>query len=166
MNKAFFFNKFLITPPPRARCSNESGFSYLPLLAMLAIAMVAAGLYLAIGRPDLASESNQAQAAQTAPHTTAHQDVSVATVESLLSGLEQRLQREPGDGDGWLLLAKSYDHLGRSAEAIEAYARARALGSSDLLLESRLVNSALETGSAHPPDNEASNMAAAQQAAE
>jgi cytochrome c-type biogenesis protein CcmH len=166
MSKAFFFNNFLMAPPRRARRRGESGFSYLPLVAMVAIVTVAAGLYLAIGRPDLAGESNQAQAAQTAPQATASQDVSLATVESLLSRLEQRLQREPEDGKGWLLLAKSYDHLGRTAEAIEAYAQARALGSSDLLLESRLVNSALETGSAHQPGNEASNMAAAEQAVE
>ena len=120
----------------------------MPLLAILAIMFIATGLYMTIGRPDLAIESTQTQAAQPAPRANTGQDASVATVESLLTGLEQKLQREPEDGKGWLLLAKSYDHLGRTAEAIEAYARASELGNSDLLLESRLVITAFE---AEPP---------------
>ena len=148
MHSTFYLSKHSTTHSPRVCRDSESGFSYMPLLAILAIMFIATGLYMTIGRPDLAVESEQTQAAQPAPRANTGQDASVATVESLLTGLEQKLQREPEDGKGWLLLAKSYDHLGRTAEAIEAYARASELGNSDLLLESRLVITAFE---AEPP---------------
>lgn len=153
MDTTFFLSKLSMTHSRRARRGGKSGFSYLPLVAILAIMSIAVGLYITIGRPDLAAESKQAEPAHPAPRVTTGQDVSIATVESLLSGLEQRLQREPEDGKSWLLLAKSYDHLGRTAEAIEAYARARALGHSDLLLESRLVQTAFESDSTRQPGN-------------
>lgn len=49
-------------------------------------------------------------------------------VENLLGKLERRLQREPDDAKGWLLLGRSYEYLGRSPEAEAAYAKARQLG--------------------------------------
>ena len=159
MHRTFYLSKHSTTHSPRVCRDSESGFSYLPLIAILAIMFIATGLYMTIGRPDLAVESNQTQAAQPTESATTGQDVSVATVESLLSGLEQRLQREPEDGKGWLLLAKSYDHLGRTAEAIEAYSRARELGNSDPLLESRLVKTAFESDSKGQPGNGASSPA-------
>jgi len=160
MDTSFFLSKLSMTRSRRARHGGESGFSYLPMIAIFAIMSIAVVLYMTIGRPDLAVDSTQTQAVNPTPsRATAGQDVSVATVESLLSGLEQRLQREPEDGKGWLLLAKSYDHLGRTAEAIEAYSRARELGNSDLLLESRLVKTAFESDSNAQPGNGASSLA-------
>lgn len=153
MHRSFHSSKHSMTQSPCVGPGNESGLSYLPMIAILAIMFIATGLYMTIGRPDQVADSRQTPAAQPAPQATTGQDVSVATVERLLGGLEQRLQREPEDGKGWLLLAKSYDYLGRTAEAIEAYARARALGNSDLLLESRLVKTAFESGSTQQPGN-------------
>jgi len=49
-------------------------------------------------------------------------------VAEMLAGLERRLQDGGGDVDDWLLLAKSYYHLGRQPEAREAYERALAMG--------------------------------------
>ena len=66
---------------------------------------------------------------------------------SLLVGLETRLAENPDDAKGWLLLAKSYDHLGRGAEAREAYAKATALGMTDADLEARLDHAASTTAS-------------------
>jgi cytochrome c-type biogenesis protein CcmH len=62
----------------------------------------------------------------------------VPSVASMVSGLEARLEREPGDGKGWLLLAKSYKHLDRPDDAREAYNRAAALGESDPSLAGEL----------------------------
>jgi cytochrome c-type biogenesis protein CcmH len=55
----------------------------------------------------------------------------VGSVSSLIDGLAERLQSEPDDADGWLLLAKSYKHLGRMDDARSAYERAEILGQSD-----------------------------------
>jgi cytochrome c-type biogenesis protein CcmH len=61
-----------------------------------------------------------------------------ASVNELLTGLEQRLEENPDDAKNWLLLAKSYDHLGRHVDAADAYAKAVDLGLSDKVLEARL----------------------------
>ena len=53
------------------------------------------------------------------------------SVSSLIGGLEHRLGENPDDGRGWLLLAKSYEHLGRYEDARTAFARAAALGVTD-----------------------------------
>lgn len=50
------------------------------------------------------------------------------SVEVLLSGLRNRLEIDPDDADGWLLLSKSYDHLNRLSEAKMALEKAKALG--------------------------------------
>jgi cytochrome c-type biogenesis protein CcmH len=52
----------------------------------------------------------------------------VAPVDELLLGLKQRLESEPNDVDGWVLLSKSYYHLDRKPEANAAFEKAKALG--------------------------------------
>jgi len=149
MNTTFYSRTCIQIRRARANRAAESGFGTLPLIAALVIMSLAVALYALVGRPDLAHASQQAEPAGPAASPATNQDVSVAPVESLLIGLEQRLEQEPEDGKGWLLLAKSYEHLGRNDEAIAAYARARELGNSDLLLESRLVKTAYKDKSAH-----------------
>lgn len=62
-----------------------------------------------------------------------------ASVGSLIGGLEARLAEDPEDAKGWLLLARSHDHLGNDTEAWNAYARARELGQADEALELKLA---------------------------
>jgi cytochrome c-type biogenesis protein CcmH len=52
----------------------------------------------------------------------------IESVDVLLVGLKQRLEAQPGDVDGWVLLSKSYYHLNRLEEAEAAFEKARALG--------------------------------------
>ena len=49
-------------------------------------------------------------------------------VDVLLVGLKQRLEAQPDDVDGWVLLSKSYYHLNRMEEAGAAFEKAKALG--------------------------------------
>lgn len=49
----------------------------------------------------------------------------------MVEGLAIRLEENPEDGASWLLLAKSYKHLGQIPDAIAAYAKAAALGKTD-----------------------------------
>ncbi len=58
----------------------------------------------------------------------------IASIASLVDGLKQRLQKEPGDVKGWVLLAKSYHHIGDWHEAAKAAAKARELGYTDEIL--------------------------------
>ena len=108
------------------------------LVAFAAVAFLLAGatLYFAIGRPDAAivgtTPTNDSKSLGAAPS-----DTKVASVNQLLSGLEDRLREDPDDGKGWLLLAKSYDHLGRTSDSAAAYARAKELGIEDAELAAR-----------------------------
>jgi cytochrome c-type biogenesis protein CcmH len=62
-----------------------------------------------------------------------------ASVTSLVGGLEAKLAANPNDAKGWLLLAKSHDHLGDKRAAWAAYSRAKDLGMSDASFEIELV---------------------------
>lgn len=63
----------------------------------------------------------------------------VDSVASLAENLADRLARNPDDGEGWLLLAKSYWYMKRVDDALDAYSKAVALGESDPVLEAHLV---------------------------
>lgn len=52
----------------------------------------------------------------------------IASIDQLLKGLKARLEAQPNDMKGWVLLAQSYNHLGYRDEADNAAAKARALG--------------------------------------
>ncbi|NCF24615.1 MAG: hypothetical protein GWP60_08760 [Gammaproteobacteria bacterium] len=149
MNAIFFGSTFFMlltamsfasAPLLRNAGNSPRGFVHVPLLAVLATLLLAIGLYAAIGRPDVAISDKQDNASPPASVSNqANQRKSkAASVNSLLAGLEQQLRDDPGDATGWLLLAKSYDHLGRTSDAAAAYDRATELGKSDNDLEARL----------------------------
>jgi cytochrome c-type biogenesis protein CcmH len=75
----------------------------LPLLAL--------ALYAALGQP---------RALDPAERETG----SVAQVESMVERLAARLKQEPGDVNGWLMLAHSYKVMGRAAESAGAFEQA------------------------------------------
>ena len=52
----------------------------------------------------------------------------LGSVEVLLIGLKQRLEIDPDDVDGWVLLSKSYFHLNRLNESNQAFEKAKTLG--------------------------------------
>lgn len=97
--------------------------------------VVAAGLYLALGSP-----SSTGSAATRVPSaimkTATATENKVGSVASMVDGLAARLEQSPGDAGSWLLLARSYKHLNRNAEALAAYEKAAALGQFDADLAS------------------------------
>ena len=100
--------------------------------AVLAIAM---GLYFVAGKSGTGTTAS--------PHTAVAANESagkmqLGSVESMVGGLEERLRQQPDDGKGWLLLAKSYRHLGRMDEARDAYKKAEALGNDDPAVAAQL----------------------------
>jgi len=50
------------------------------------------------------------------------------TVEQMLGQLEQRLKDEPNDGEGWFMLARSYQFLKRYSDAVGAFEKSLPLG--------------------------------------
>lgn len=115
---------FVVLP---LRGRNADGLPKFVFPSVVSAMLLGVALYAAIGRPDAVPTG---AAVRPAPQSTG--DVArkqkIASVDQLLAGLEERLREDPDDGEGWLLLAKSYDHLGRRQESLTAYARARELG--------------------------------------
>ena len=119
------------------------GFIALPLVknnrktALIVLAIVlplsAAGLYLQLGSPG-ADQTNHVPMRSQAPASDSGSsagDTKIASVASMLEGLVARLRENPEDSGSWLLLARSYKHLNRIDDAIDAYAHAAALGEVD-----------------------------------
>jgi len=74
--------------------------------------------YLVVGTPQALDP-----AALEPPQAAGAAD-QAANLEQLADRLAQRLETNPEDTEAWVLLARSYQMLGRSAEAMKAFARA------------------------------------------
>jgi cytochrome c-type biogenesis protein CcmH len=93
--------------------------------AMIAVALPVGALtvYLDVGRPGL---PGQPHAERPVAGGEAHGPDGRA-LDEMAARLAQRLRDQPDDLDGWLLLARTYQTLGRYAEAATAFGRAAAL---------------------------------------
>ena len=103
------------------------------LVAAIAVPVFAGGLYWTLGTP--AADDEMLSSGDT-PHMTRSSSSKpagqqVGSVASMVEGLAVRLEKNPEDGASWLLLAKSYKHLGQIPDAVAAYAKAAALGKTD-----------------------------------
>tara|TARA_R110002153_G_scaffold182060_3_gene335408 strand:- start:876 stop:1766 length:891 start_codon:yes stop_codon:yes gene_type:complete len=74
------------------------------------------------------TEQPVAQTSESSAAVASKQNKQIAPVEDLLFNLEQRLNKQPDDMQGWLLLAKSYRYLQRDSDAESALEKAQALG--------------------------------------
>ena len=68
-----------------------------------------------------AAESPRPAAAQPAP------EGQTPSMEVMVERLATRMQQEPGNTEGWIMLGRSYAILNRYTEAVQAYANAMAL---------------------------------------
>jgi cytochrome c-type biogenesis protein CcmH len=57
-------------------------------------------------------------------------------MDGMIADLEKRLAQNPGDAEGWALLARTYERTDRHRESLTAFAKAIELASSDRLLAS------------------------------
>ncbi|HTN66218.1 MAG TPA: c-type cytochrome biogenesis protein CcmI [Burkholderiaceae bacterium] len=91
----------------------------------IALPLAAAGFYLLLGNPGAIDPP-------AAAHPAAEQDF-----ERMVSGLAQKLEKDPDNLKGWAMLARSYKALERPLEAEKAYDRAGAYldGDAQLLAE-------------------------------
>jgi cytochrome c-type biogenesis protein CcmH len=79
------------------------------LLVFLPLA--AAGLYWWLGNP-------------TGLDPMARRDFTASDIEDMVSGLAAKLEKEPNNHQGWLMLARSYKAMGRYDEAERAFEKA------------------------------------------
>jgi cytochrome c-type biogenesis protein CcmH len=96
-----------------------------PRRTMLAVGitvpLVAVVLYAFLGNVD----------ALTGGGAAAEPKVTQADVERMVSGLAAKLEQNPTDYKGWVMLARSYKVMGRTAEAEKAFERAGPLVDTD-----------------------------------
>ncbi len=130
----------LIVPLRLAR----AGGGRLSIAILIMVPTIAAGFYAGLGTPGAATREiahqnqNRARAA-TGADTENRSGKTVGSVASMLDGLKERLEKEPDDAGSWLLLAKSYRHLGQTEDANAAYERAKALGMTDATFEQTIT---------------------------
>lgn len=116
--------------PPAAADARER--RWLPWVLGAAIPVCAAALYFFLGTPN-ALDPTQASAG---PDDKSHA-VTQEQIEAMVARLAERLKTKPDDAEGWNMLARSYNALGRYAEASEAYRHLSTLvpGDADLLAD-------------------------------
>lgn len=90
----------------------------------LAVPLLAGFLYLAIGNPAALSPGAATASNAIGPHE----------VDAAIAQLSARLANNPGDGPGWVMLARSQAMLGRFVEASSAYAKSVAISPDDAQL--------------------------------
>jgi cytochrome c-type biogenesis protein CcmH len=110
-----------VQPDGRAQVAPAGGLSRIaPALAMAALFPIAAVLiYTQVGAP---GALDPAAVKAAAPH--GGQEFTKEQVDDMLTQLAERLEREPDNLEGWVLLGRSYSALGRFPEASAALRRA------------------------------------------
>jgi len=107
--------------------SPRPGRSFISLiLVAVTVPAAALGLYLALGMPQkpdqpLATRQQPVQAAQSPSSET---DGPPLTMEEAVAQLAKRLEAQPQNVQGWLLLGRSYVSMERYPDAVDAYSQA------------------------------------------
>ena len=105
----------------------ERGGRWLTLLLIPAIPLCAVLLYQLMGSVELIDRVQHAQTSQPQQE----QSQPVATIEEMVTLLATRLQQQPDDLKGWVMLARSYSIMKRYSEATAAYENVLRLGGED-----------------------------------
>jgi cytochrome c-type biogenesis protein CcmH len=92
----------------------------LAVLVGIGLPVLAVGLYVWLGSPDAMKPQQTTDAAGN--HALTPQQI-----QGMADKLAERLQSNPDDGEGWLMLARSYSVLGRYPESAAAFGRATSL---------------------------------------
>lgn len=122
-------------PAPAAATRARRPGIWLAISVGVALPLASVLLYQHLGRPD---------AIDVAPAVAAGGD---ADIGQMVAALAERLESEPDNSEGWLLLARSYMVLERYAQAADAFTAAhRLLGDSAGLLTDLAEAEALRDG--------------------
>ncbi len=79
----------------------------------------AAVIYVGVGSPEAVSLAGFKEKAQSGKHPMSRNDV-----EAMVAKLAERMEKDPGNFEGWVTLGRSYYVMQRFPEAARAYARA------------------------------------------
>ena len=118
------------TTPTRA----QRQISSRPVAFALAIIVptVSGLLYWQLGNPLAMTQPTAASLSAQGGSEGAHP--SADSLEALIEQLKQKMEQNPKDGVGWMLLARSYVGMGRNAEAVQIFEKAVTLIPNDAQL--------------------------------
>ncbi|MGZ8209361.1 MAG: c-type cytochrome biogenesis protein CcmI [Burkholderiales bacterium] len=105
-----------------ARPARATAYALLALLPLGALAV-----YLVVGAP--AALDPQVLAANDPAHAVDRQQL-----EAMVERLAEKMKQEPDNVEGWVMLARSYKHIGRFDEAARAYGHVLARAQPDATL--------------------------------
>jgi cytochrome c-type biogenesis protein CcmH len=97
--------------------------------ALLVLPLVALGLYVMLGSPNLPGEPEFARVKTPQANQS---------IDSLISQVEDHLAKNPNDGAGWEVIAPVYMRLGRFDDAVAAWRKALVLNGDTATRESNL----------------------------
>jgi len=118
-----------VAAPPRPSRGLTAGL-------VLFLFAVAGGGYLLIGAPGAlelgpGATSAHADAPEAAASGAVPHELSAEQMSTLTDRLAERLRTRPDDADGWTMLARSYETLGKHPQAVAAFAQAERLHPDD-----------------------------------
>ncbi|MDP6473910.1 MAG: c-type cytochrome biogenesis protein CcmI [Alphaproteobacteria bacterium] len=120
----------------------------------VAIPALAVALYLILGAPGTPGQPFSGVAQQGGGATT--QAMGDQSMDATIANLARRLEQEPGDVQGWLLLGRSLLSVQRYGESAQAFATAAKLSGGDPEVNSMMAEAmVLAAGGVVTPDAEA-----------
>jgi cytochrome c-type biogenesis protein CcmH len=102
-------------------------------VSAVAVPLIAIPMYLTVGSP-LALDGSRVAAMAAASGGGDQHEITPERIAQMVDQLEQRLQQNPADLEGWVMLARSKMALERPAEAVVAYRKAIELAPADAQL--------------------------------
>ncbi len=116
-------------PGSEAQAATATPSRVIPVVLGLVLPLGAILLYLVLGTPAALNPTASASAHQ--------QQFSPQDIERMVSDFAAKLENEPENYQGWMMLARSYKSMGRFPEAVRAYERTGPMleTSADLLVD-------------------------------
>ena len=129
--------------------------SLVAALVLFVVSLAGVG-YWQTGSPSLlrGAPPGAAMAAAEPTATGASAPTGLQQIESMVGQLAERMKANPGDAEGWTMLARSYTVLGRFGDALPAYARAAELQPANAALLADYADAVAAThGTANNPQS-------------
>lgn len=107
-----------VQPQQAAQAQAVAQRPWAALAVGVIVPVLAGAMYFAVGEPGGFDPQQAAAAQEDDSHALTQEQI-----EGMVAGLAQRMENDPGNVDGWHMLARSYNAMGRYEQASAAYAR-------------------------------------------
>ncbi|WP_298723384.1 c-type cytochrome biogenesis protein CcmI [uncultured Ferrovibrio sp.] len=116
-----------------SQTSSQRFVQFGSMAALVLVPLLAGGLYVMLGRPEAADFDTAMTRQQAEREAQQRQDI-----ERMIAQLRQRLEAEPNQREGWMLLGRSLIGVQRPEEAVAAFDRAIAMPAPPALMADAL----------------------------